>query len=185
MTGRTSRSRSRPDGGCVGGRRPGFGGLAILACVTLAAALLAGCGDPAAPAADASSPAPEQSAAPRPSASPVSLPDAGSMPLRGTLPEAVAAYWRYVDVDDFAAAAAATLPGSPSVLTAGEDFISHVRVASIDETRTHKGTTRVMVTVDIEPKGVSPFSAGEQTLFMWLEEAPAGGWLVREWGTGP
>jgi hypothetical protein len=89
-----------------------------------------------------------------------------------------------VDADDCAAVTAASVAGSPAVLSADEDAIAHARLQTIDGRRRRDGAAQVRVTVDIEPQGASPFAPGPQTLFMDLVRAD-GGWLVAEWGTGP
>ena len=139
----------------------------------LAAFLLAGtttaCGTTASP-----SPSPSASAA--------------SRPLAGTPRQAAAEYWRLVDANDFAGALAASVPGTRTDMTAVQDDIEHVRLVSARATRAQGGdSVQLEATVYVEPTaGATPWGdAGEHTLFMQLQRAPAGGWLVREWGTGP
>ena len=172
--------RGRPHGGWSG-VEPGQRGraatrsLAVVVASLCLTALLAACGDsPGSPEADASSP------------SPVLSP--GSRPLDGTLERAVAEYWRLVDADDFAGVAAASVPDTPTVLSTANDDITRARLVSMRRLGTQAdGAVGVEATVFVRPSGdATPWGpAGDHVLFLHLEEAPAGGWLVREWGTGP
>jgi len=122
------------------------------------------------------------SPSPSPSAS------ATSRPLAGTPRQAATEYWRLVDANDFAGALAASVPGTPTDMTAVQDDIEHVRLVSARAPRVQAdGSVQLEVTVYVEPAaGATPWGdAGKHTLFMQLQEAPAGGWLIKQWGTGP
>ena len=156
---------------------------AALGAATWAVAWLAACGSSAPPPPPTSPPA---SASPAATASP--SPQAGSRPLAGTPRQAAAEYWRLVNADDFAATQAASVPGTPSDMTAVTDDIAHVRLVSARAPRpAGAGSVQIEVTVYVRPTaGATPWGpAGEHTLFMYLQKAPAGGWLVKGWGTGP
>jgi hypothetical protein len=155
----------------------GVAAVVLAACV--AALLLGGCGTSA------------SNAGPSPSGSSPEAP-AGSGPLTGTAAQAAAAYWRLIDAGDYAAVAAAGVPGEPPSATAATDDIiaAHlVAVDRVDEAAAEDGAVLVQARVYIEPAaGASPTpwgDTGEHTLFMWLEPAAQGGWLVKSWGTGP
>jgi hypothetical protein len=125
-------------------------------------------------------------ASPSPSPSPSA--SAGSRPLTGTPRQAAAEYWRLVDANDFAGALAASVPGTRTDMTAVPDDIEHVRLVSARAPRGQGGdAVQLEATVYVEPAaGATPWGeAGEHTLFMQLQKAPSGGWLVRGWGTGP
>ena len=63
-----------------------------------------------------------------PDASPSATTTAGTAPLAGSPREAAAEYWRLIDADDFAAIAAAGVPGGPPSATAATDDIVHARM---------------------------------------------------------
>jgi len=128
----------------------------------------------------------DASSSPSPQASPSA--SAGSRPLPGTPREAAAEYWRLVDADDGEAMAAASVPGAAADMAAVPDDIAHVRLVSARAPRRQAdGSVELEVTVYVEPAaGATPWgAAGVHTLFMEFEEAPSGGWLLRQWGTGP
>lgn len=119
---------------------------------------------------------------------------AGSGPLPGDVRAAAAAYWQLIDAGDYAAIAAAGVPGEPPSATAATDDIAHARLMRVDRVTRNATSatddTLAEVLVYIEPQAVSgqptPWGdPGEHTLFMYLQKAPQGGWLVRSWGTGP
>jgi hypothetical protein len=126
-----------------------------------------------------------------PSASPSA--SAGTAPLAGSLRQAAAEYWRLMDAGDFAAIAAAGVPGEPPSATAATDDMVHVRLVSakpLSRDADGPGSALVQVDVFIDPtKDVgnpTPWgNAGEHQLFMHMQKAPQGGWLVKSWGTGP
>ena len=128
-----------------------------------------------------------------PSASPSATSTAGTAPLTGGLREAAAAYWRLIDAGDFAAIAAAGVPGEPPSATAATDDIAHarlVRAKPLSRDANGPGSAVVQVDVFIDPTTDSgnptPWGdAAEHQLFMHLQKAPQGGWLVKSWGTGP
>lgn len=125
-------------------------------------------------------------AAPSPPPSPTA--SAGSRPLAGTPRQAAAEYWRLVDANDFAGALAASVPGTSTDMAAVQDDIEHVRLVSARAPLAQAdGSVQLEVTVYVEPTaGATPWGpAAEHTLFMYLQKAPSGGWLLREWGTGP
>ena len=131
---------------------------------------------------------------PAASPSPTSVPAPRTAPLAGSLREAAAKYWRLIDAGDYAAVAAAGVPGEPPSATAATSGIAHVRLTGVDQVIRQKnapaGERLAQVRVYIEPTSVSgqpsPWgSPGEHTLFMYMERAPQGGWLVKGWGTGP
>ena len=156
-------------------------GLALLA---LAGAVIAGaaaCGG-------------SSGSSPAASPSPTAVPAPGTAPLAGSVREAATQYWRIVDAGDYAAVAAAGVPGEPPSATAATSGIAHVRLTGVDRVIRQKnapaGERLAQVRVHIEPTSVSgqpsPWgSPGEHTLFMYMERAPQGGWLVKSWGTGP
>jgi len=84
-------------------------------------------------------------------------------------------------------------PGCPDLLIDEYDIV--VRgLTGVDQVIRQKnapaGERLAQVRVHIEPTSVSgqpsPWgSPGEHTLFMYMERAPQGGWLVKSWGTGP
>ncbi len=177
---REAAGRGRPHGGWSGvepGQRGRAGGRSLTAVLAslLLAVLLAACGGSSgSPDAAASTPSHDLSP--------------GSRPLDGTLEQAVAEYWRLVDADDFAGVAAASAPDTPTVLSAANDDVVRARLVSTKRLGTQDdGAYGVEATVFVEPSSAAtPWGpAGDHLLFMYLEEAPAGGWLVREWGTGP
>jgi len=126
-----------------------------------------------------------------PSASPSAT--AGTAPLAGSLRQAAAEYWRLVDAGDFAAIAAAGVPGEPPSATAATDDIVQarlVRAKPLSRDADGPGSALVQVDVFIDPtKDVgnpTPWGdAAEHQLFMHMQKAPQGGWLVKSWGTGP
>ena len=128
-----------------------------------------------------------------PSASPSAMSTAGTAPLAGSLREAAAKYWRLIDADDYAAIAAAGAPGAPPSATAATDDIAHarlVRAKPLSRDADGPGSALVQVVVFIDPTKDSgnptPWGdAAEHQLFMHLQKAPQGGWLVKSWGTGP
>ena len=128
-----------------------------------------------------------------PSASPSATPTPGSAPLAGSLREAAAEYWRLIDTGDYAAIAAAGAPGEPPSATAATDDIAHARLVSakpLSRDGDGPGSALVQVVVFIDPTKDSgnptPWGdAAEHQLFMHLQKAPQGGWLVKSWGTGP
>lgn len=127
------------------------------------------------------------------SASPSATSTAGTAPLAGSLREAAAAYWRLVDAGDYAAIAAAGVPGEPASATAATDDIAHarlVRAKPLSRDGDGPGSALVQVDVFIDPTqdagNPTPWGdAAEHQLFMHLQKAPQGGWLVKSWGTGP
>ena len=132
------------------------------------------------------------SSGPSPSPSPTTT--AGTAALAGSLRQAAAEYWRLVDAGDYAAVAAAGVPGEPPSTTAASSRIAHARLRGIDQVMRQKdapaGERIAQVRVYIEPTSVSgqpsPWGdPGEHTLFMYMEPAAQGGWLVKSWGTGP
>lgn len=156
----------------------GVAAAALAACV--AALVLGGCGSSAGGTdAAASSPPPG--------------PAAGSRPLEGTAGQAAAAYWRLIDAGDYDAVAAAGVPGEPPSATAATDDIAAARLVSVDrvdEPSREGGEVLVQARVYIEPDAAeaspTPWGdAGEHTLFMWMQPATDGRWLVKSWGTGP
>jgi hypothetical protein len=127
-------------------------------------------------------------------ASPTAATTAGTAPLTGSLREAAAEYWRLIDAGDYAAVAAAGMPGEPPSSTEATSGIAHARLTGVDQVIRQKnapaGERVPQVRVYVEPTSVSgqpsPWgSPGEHTLFMYMEPAPQGGWLVKSWGTGP
>jgi hypothetical protein len=115
------------------------------------------------------------------------LPSPGSVPLPGTPGQAVAAYWRMVDADDYAGLAAVSAPGAAAAIAAGGDDIAHVELLRVAGVRRAPRAARVEVDVRIVPAGeATPWGpAGPHTLFVDLAETPGGGWLVAGWGTSP
>lgn len=113
--------------------------------------------------------------------------------LAGSLREAAAEYWRLIDADDFAAIAAAGVPGGPPSATAATDDIVHarlVRAKPLSRGDDGPGSALVQVDVFIDPtkeagKPTPWGNAGEHQLFMNLQKASQGGWLVKSWGTSP
>ena len=128
-----------------------------------------------------------------PSASPSATTTAGTAALAGSLREAAAEYWRLIDAGDYAAIAAAGVPGAPPSATAATDDIVHatlVRAKPLSRDANGPGSALVQVDVFIDPTKDSgnptPWGdAAEHQLFMHLQKAPQGGWLVKSWGTGP
>ena len=128
-----------------------------------------------------------------PSASPSATSTAGTAPLAGSLSAAAAAYWRLIDAGDFAAIAAAGVPGEPPSATAVTDDIAHarlIRAKPLSRGADGAGSALVQVDVFIAPtqEGGNPTPWGdpaEHQLFMHLQKAAQGGWLVKSWGTGP
>ena len=127
-------------------------------------------------------------------ASPSAKTNAGSASLPGSLREAAAEYWRLIDVGDYAAVTAASVPGEPPSATAATSGIAHARLTGVDQVIRPKNAPAdrrlVQVRVRVEPTSVSgqpsPWGApGEHTLFMYMQKSPQGGWLVKSWGTGP
>lgn len=160
---------------------PLLAGLAAVALAACAAALLlGGCGTSAGAADDAASSSPSASTA-------------GSRPLAGTAAQAAEEYWRLIGAGDYDAVAAAGVPGEPPSATAATDDIAAahlVAVDRVDDDPEGDGAVLAEVRVYIEPDagGASPTpwgDAGEHTLFVRMQPAPQGGWLVQSWGTGP
>jgi hypothetical protein len=128
-----------------------------------------------------------------PSASPSATSTAGTAPLAGGLRAVAAAYWRLIDAGDYAAVAAAGVPGEPPSATAATSGIAHarlVRAKPLSSSASTPGSALMQVDVFIDPATDStnptPWGdAGEHQLFMHLEKASQGGWLVKSWGTGP
>ena len=128
-----------------------------------------------------------------PSASPSAISTAGTAPLAGGLQDAAAEYWRLIDAGDYAAIAAAGVPGAPPSATVATDDIAHarlVRAKPLSRDANGPGSAVVQVDVFIDPTTDSgnptPWGdAAEHQLFMHLQKAPQGGWLVKSWGTGP
>jgi len=161
--------------------RPIVTGLALLALAGAVVAGAAACGG-------------SSGSSPAASPSPTAVPAPGTAPLAGSVREAATQYWRIVDAGDYAAVAAAGVPGQPPSATAATSGIAHVRLTGVDQVIRQKnapaGERLAQVRVHIEPTSVSgqpsPWgSPGEHTLFMYMERAPQGGWLVKSWGTGP
>jgi hypothetical protein len=156
----------------------GVAAVAMAACV--AALVLGGCGSSATGTDVATSSSPAG-------------PAAGSRPLEGTAEQAAAAYWRLIDAGDYDAVAAAGVPGEPPSATAATDDIAAAHLVSVDRVDEQSGEgggmlVQAQVYVEPDDAGASPTpwgDAGEHTLFMWLEPAAGGGWLVKSWGTGP
>ena len=127
------------------------------------------------------------------SVSPSATATAGAAPLAGSLREAAAVYWRLIDAGDYAAIAAAGVPGEPPSATAATDDILHarlVRAKPLSRGDDGPGSALVQVDVFIDPTqdagNPTPWGdAAEHQLFMHLQKAPQGGWLVKSWGTGP
>lgn len=171
-----SSSRGAPVGAAGGGAIL----VTILLLATLGAVSLAACGgssNGAAPASPSASSPTASTSTPQPS---------GASPLPGTPEQAVAAFWKMVDADDFAGIAAASAPGAVAITAAADDIerAKLLRVAWVQQTT---AGAQVQVDVHIVPSGeVTPWGeAGPHTLFVDLIEAPGGGWLVAGWGTGP
>ena len=128
-----------------------------------------------------------------PDASPSATTTAGTAPLTGSLREAAAKYWRLIDAGDFAAIAAAGVPGGPPSATAATDDIVHarlVRAKPLSRGDDGPGSALVQVDVFIDPTkeagNPTPWgNAAEHQLFMSLQKALQGGWLVKSWGTSP
>ena len=128
-----------------------------------------------------------------PSASPSAISTAGTAPLAGGLQDAAAEYWRLIDAGDYAAIAAAGVPGAPPSATVATDDIAHarlVRAKPLSRDADGPGSALVQVDVFIDPTTDSgnptPWGdAAEHQLFMHMQKAPQGGWLVKSWGTGP
>jgi len=128
-----------------------------------------------------------------PDASPSATTTAGTAPLAGSPREAAAEYWRLIDADDFAAIAAAGYPGGPPSATAATDDIVHarlVRAKPLSRGDDGPGSALVQVEVFIDPtketgKPTPWGNAGQHQLFMHLQKASQGGWLVKSWGTSP
>ena len=128
-----------------------------------------------------------------PDASPSATTTAGTAPLAGSLREAAAGYWRLIDADDFAAIAAAGVPGAPPSARAATDDIVHarlVRAKPLSRGDDGPGSALVQVEVFIDPtketgKPTPWGNAGQHQLFMHLQKASQGGWLVKSWGTSP
>ena len=128
-----------------------------------------------------------------PSASPSAASTAGTAPLAGSLREAAAEYWRLIDAGDYAAVAAAGVPGAAPSATAATDDIAHARLVKAKPLRRGDdgpGSALVQADVFIDPTqdagNPTPWgAASEHQLFMHLQKAPQGGWLVKSWGTGP
>ncbi len=153
--------------------RPALALLMVVVC----AALLAACGGSSG----------------SPAAAPSATSIAGTAPLAGTPREAAAAYWRLIDAGDFAAIAAAGVPGEPPSATPATDDIAHARLLKarpLSSDVSVSGSALVQVDVFIDPMkeagNPTPWGdAGKHQLFMHLQKAPHGGWLVKSWGTGP
>jgi len=128
-----------------------------------------------------------------PNASPSSTSTTGTTPLAGTLRAAAAEYWRLIDADDFAAVAAAGVPGEAFSAMAATDDIAHVRLMrakTLSRGADGPGSALVRVDLYIDPVNKvgqpTPWGdAGEHQLFMSMRKAPQGGWLVKSWNTSP
>jgi len=159
---------------------------ALAACA--AALVLGGCGTAAAGGGTQASSSPPAAATSSSAGA-----AAGSRPLPGSVEQAAAAYWRLIDAGDYAAIAAAGVPGRPPSATAATDDIAAAHLVTVDsvgEQSADDGTVLAQVQVFIEPDAAggqpTPWGdSGDHTLFMYLREAPEGGWLVQSWGTGP
>jgi hypothetical protein len=111
----------------------------------------------------------------------------GSTPLAGTPKQAVAAFWRLVDADDYTTLAAATAPGSAALVTAQNDDIERVELLDVARVERGPGSALVQVDVRVVPAGPStPWGdTGRHTLFVRLVEQAPDEWLVSGWGTSP
>ena len=155
-------------------------GTALLLAAMVGAALLAACGGSSGdasvvPSPGASSPAPATSA------------DPSGTPLTGTPRQAVAKFWELVDADDYAALAAATVPGAPGLPTAENDDIESVELLRTPRVERQPGIALVQVDVRVVPAdAATPWGEpGRHTLFVRLLEQAPGTWLVAGWGTSP
>jgi hypothetical protein len=182
---RPTASRRRADG--APGARPAGRVVATLVLLALTGAMSAGaaaCGGSSGAAASPSA---------SPSASLLPSTTAGTAPLAGTVREAAARYWRLIDKGDYAAIAAAGVPGEAPSATAATDDIVHAHVVHmklLSRGDDGPGSALLQVDVFVDPtKDVgNPTPWGNpkvHQLFMYLQKASQGGWLVKSWGTGP